>query len=593
MRQPTYQPMRRFWTNPSQAHYRRAWFLLLLMAIVLLGIGIGLRDPWPADEPRFALNALEMLRTGQFWFPHRGGELYPDKPPVFMWASALSIWLTGSVRWGFLIPTTLAGLGTLLLVVDLCRRLHGRRVALLSGLALLTAFQFVLQAKTAQIDMMLTFCTTLATYGLLRHALLGPARGWWLIGWAAMGLGIITKGVGILPLTLLPAWLWLGYSSDFRKNARGQITRLKLKDAIQGIAVMLLCVAAWAVPMTVMATWGDDPSLAAYRDNILFKQTGQRYADSWAHLEPWYYYLLEVLPWAWMPLILAFPWTIPAWWRRLRRPDARILLPLSSVILIVIFFSLSPGKRGVYMLPTVPLLVMAMAPLLPGLLRKRRLHWLGFGLLALLGGLVLVAGVLGAIGVPAITRAAEHHDVSPWAWWIVIGGVGMGLLVWARPRRGLWAVASWLVVFWISWSTWGYALQDHARSPRDMMAHVESITGAGVWLAMPDYDEEFLLQSRQPSIQFGDRTPASDQFRRAFAWLQQDDNRWMFAMERQAEDYDCIDRGQVHDLGIQNGDDWWLIPATAVGQCQGNVNAAPIFVAPTTLPDNTGSAPHV
>ncbi|KAA0016955.1 glycosyltransferase family 39 protein [Salinicola corii] len=580
--------MRRFLSDPSQAHYRRAWLLLLLFTIVLLGIGIGLRDPWPADEPRFALNALEMLRTGQFWFPHRGGELYPDKPPVFMWASALSIWLTGSVRWGFLIPTALAGIGTLLLTVDLCRRLYGRRIALMSGLALLSAFQFVLQAKTAQIDMMLTFCTTLATYGLLRHALLGPARIWWLAGWAAMGLGIITKGVGILPLTLLPAWLWMTYSG----HSRGPITRITLKDAIQGIAAMLLCIAAWAVPMIVMSTWGDDPSLAAYRDNILFKQTGQRYADSWTHLEPWYYYLVSVLPWAWMPLILAFPWALPAWWRRLRRSDPRFLLPLSSIVLIVIFFSLSPGKRGVYMLPTLPLLVLAMAPLLPGLVTRKRLHWLGFGLLTLLGGLLLAAGVLGAAGLPALAKVAERHAVSPWAWWIVIGTIAAGLLA-LRPRRGLWALTIWLVVFWVSWSTWGYALQDHARSPRGMMAQVRSITGAGAWLAMPDFDEEFLLQSRQPSIQFGDRTPASAQFRRAFAWLQQDRSRWMFAMKRQAKDYDCINRDQIHDMGIQNGDDWWLIPATAVGRCQGDADAATIFVAPTTLPDDTGSAPSV
>lgn len=585
--------MRRLWIDPSQAHYRRAWLLLLIFAIVLLGIGIGLRDPWPADEPRFALNALEMLRTGQFWFPHRGGELYPDKPPVFMWASALSIWLTGSVRWGFLIPTTLAGIGSLLLVVDLCRRLHGRRVALLSGLALLTAFQFVLQAKTAQIDMMLTFFTTLASYGLMRHALLGPARRWWLIGWAAMGLGIITKGVGVLPLTLLPAWLWMAYSSSFRKNSRGQITRITLKDALQGIAVMVLCIAAWGVPMILMATFGDDPSLASYRDNILFKQTGQRYADSWAHLEPWYYYLLEVLPWAWMPLILAFPWAIPAWWRRLRRSDARILLPLSSVVLIVIFFSLSPGKRGVYMLPTLPLLVLALAPLIPGLLGKRRLHWLGFGLLALLGGVLLVAGVLGAVGVPTLAKVAERHAVSPWAWWIVMGAIAVGLLLWMRPRRGFWALTGWLVAFWISWSTWGYALQDHARSPRDMMAKVVQITGESAWLAMPDYDEEFLLQSRQPSIQFGDKTPARAQFQRAFAWLRQDDSRWLFAMKRQAEDYACLDPDRVFDMGIQNGDDWWLIPAAATTSCPGDESAAPLFVAPTTLPDESGNAPGV
>lgn len=577
--------MRRLWTDPSQTQYRRAWLLLVLFSIVLLGIGIGLRDPWPADEPRFALNALEMLRTGQFWFLHRGGELYPDKPPVFMWASAIAIWLTGSVRLGFLIPTALSALGTLLLVVDLCRRLHGRRVALLAGVALLSAFQFVLQAKTAQIDMMLTFFTTLGSYGLLRHALLGPARRWWLIGWAAMGVGIITKGVGILPLTLLPAWLWFAH--------RDKVSRLAFKDLLQGIGVLLLCIAVWGVPMILIATFSGDPGLAAYRDDILFKQTGQRYADSWAHLEPWYYYLVKVLPWAWMPLILAFPWAIPAWWRRLRRLDARTWLPLSSVVLVVIFFSLSPGKRGVYMLPTLPLLVMALAPLLPGLLAKRRLHWLGFGLLALLGGVLLAAGVLGAAGLPALAELAARHAVSPWGWWIVIGVIAIGLLVVMRPRRGLWALTSWLVVFWVSWSTWGYALQDHARSPRDMMAEVASITGADAWLALPDYDEEFLLQSRQPSIQFGDKTPSRDQFLRAFAWLQQDDSRWMFAMKRQAEDYACIDQARINDMGIQNGDDWWLVPATAVDECQGDEMAAPIFVAPTTLPDETGSAPRV
>ncbi|WP_188115140.1 ArnT family glycosyltransferase [Salinicola endophyticus] len=577
--------MRSFLDDPSQAHYRRAWLLLLLLAIVLLGIGIGLRDPWPADEPRFALNALEMLRTGQFWFPHRGGELYPDKPPVFMWASALSIWLTGSVRLGFLIPTTLSALGALVLVVDLGRRLHGRRVALLSGLALLTAFQFVLQAKTAQIDMMLTFFTTLGAYGLLRHALLGPARRWWLIGWAAMGIGVITKGVGILPLALLPAWLWFGY--------RGRAVRLSLKELLLGLGVMLACIAAWAIPMMLMASFSGDPALAAYRDNILFKQTGQRYADSWTHLEPWYYYVVKVLPWAWMPLVLALPWALPAWWHRLKRSDARVWMPLSAVILIVVFFSLSPGKRGVYMLPTLPLLVMALAPLLPGLIRRRGLHRAAFVVLALLAGVLLLAGALGAFGLPALARVAARHQVDPWAWWIVIGALGIGLLAWTRPARGLWALSGWLALFWLSWSTWGYALQDHARSPRDMMTQVAEITGPQAWLALPDFDEEFLLQARQPSVQFGDKTPTSDQFRRAFAWLKQGDDRWLFAMEHQAKDYSCIARDQITDMGVQNGDDWWLIPARAAAQCQGDPNAAPLFVAPTTLPDPSGKAPRL
>ena len=70
---------------------------------------------------------------------------------------------------------------------------------------LLLTFQFTWQARQAQIDATLCFLTTLSLYGLLRHLLVAPALGWFVVGWAAAGLGVITKGVGFLPLlALLP-----------------------------------------------------------------------------------------------------------------------------------------------------------------------------------------------------------------------------------------------------------------------------------------------------------------------------------------------------------------------------------------------------
>ncbi|GAA5175689.1 MULTISPECIES: ArnT family glycosyltransferase [Halomonadaceae] len=550
--------------------------LVLIAAVLLLALGIGLRDPWPADEPRFALNALEMLDTGNFWIPHRGGEPYPDKPPIFMWASAAAIALTGSVRLGFLLPSLIGALGTLGLVMDLARRLYGRRIATLTGIALLTTLQFVLQAKTAQIDMLVTLWTTLGAYGLLRHALLGPARRWWYIGCVAMGLGVLTKGVGFLPLLMLPAWGLLAW--------RGQAVRLAWKDLALGVLVLLATIALWVVPMVLITTLSDDPTLAAYRNNILFKQTGERYAESWHHLEPWYYYLVMVISWAWLPLILGLPWLLPAWWHRARRLDARILLPLSGVVLLVVFFSLSPGKRGIYVLPGIPLLVLAMAPLLPGLLSKRWLHWLGAALLALLGGIFLSAGLLGAAGLTALAELAAKHDLSPWLWWIVLGLSAAALLYWLRPRRGMLALASWLVVFWVLWSTWGYAQLDATRSPRDMMQRVERITGDDTWLAMVDFDEEFLLQTRQPTVHFGNATPLGRQLQRAYAWLNaQPRQRWLFIDQNRADELQCADLSLARDLGLQNGDRWWLIPGKAFGGCQGDTQAAPLYVVPTSL----------
>src|ERR1700756_2613731 len=99
---------------------RAAW-LLFMLALVVLGAGIGLRDPWPADEPRFALSAKQMVESGNWLIPHRGHELYSDKPPTFMALQAASFELTRCWRVAFLLPSLLAALGTLLLMYDLAR----------------------------------------------------------------------------------------------------------------------------------------------------------------------------------------------------------------------------------------------------------------------------------------------------------------------------------------------------------------------------------------------------------------------------------------------------------------------------------------
>jgi 4-amino-4-deoxy-L-arabinose transferase-like glycosyltransferase len=99
----------------------------------VLGAGIGLRDPWPSDEPRFTLVAKQMVESGDWLFPHRGSELYSDKPPMLMWLQAL-LHLVGNWRIAFLLPSLLAGLGTLALVWDMGRRLWSPRAGLLAAL---------------------------------------------------------------------------------------------------------------------------------------------------------------------------------------------------------------------------------------------------------------------------------------------------------------------------------------------------------------------------------------------------------------------------------------------------------------------------
>src|SRR6478735_5942842 len=184
---------------------RRQILFFFLVAFWVLAVGLGLREPWPADEPRFVLVAKQMAESGDWWFPHRGQELYPDKPPLYFWLLVASHALIGSWRWSFLVPSLLAGMATLWLTFDLGRRLWNPRAGLWAAIAVLSAFQFVYQFKRAQIDPTLVVLTTFAFYGLCRHLLLGPAWRWFWIACFSAGLGVIAKGVGFLPLlALLP-----------------------------------------------------------------------------------------------------------------------------------------------------------------------------------------------------------------------------------------------------------------------------------------------------------------------------------------------------------------------------------------------------
>lgn len=70
--------------------------LLWLLIIAALAAGIGLRQPQPPDEPRFVLAARTMVESGQWLLPHRGVELYAEKPPVFMWLQAAAYEIVGS-----------------------------------------------------------------------------------------------------------------------------------------------------------------------------------------------------------------------------------------------------------------------------------------------------------------------------------------------------------------------------------------------------------------------------------------------------------------------------------------------------------------
>ena len=536
------------------------WELLLLLAfaLLLLGAGLGLRDPWPSDEPRFALVAHWMVEHGQWLFPHRGHELYPDKPPVFMWLEALAYLVTRSWRAAFLLPSLLAGLGSLALVYDLARRLWNHRSALLATATLLVTIHFTYQMRNAQIDPLLLCWITLANYGLLRHLLLGPSWRWFAVGCFFAGVGVATKGVGVLALLMLVPYV---------VARRGGWQHLAWPRGgwrwAGGVAMFLLPILGWLLPMLLVARADGDPQHAAYVQNILFGQTVHRYATPTGHLHSPFYFL-GIIAVDWLPLSLLLPWALPAWWRRLQRRDARFLLPLGWIVLILLFFSISPGKRDVYILPALPMAALALAPLLPGLLRRHGVRLAVFALTTLLGALLTLGAALALLRHPAWALKIEQ-SLDPRIWWLelAIGAAGLVIAALTRVRR---APLGWLLfagVLWSLYGLWGYPMLNGDRSARDVMVRARAIAGPQDTIGLLAWKEQNLLMAQGPVTEFGFLKPWPQQYAEAVAWLRQDPaNRWIFSLDTAMGT--CVDRRRATYAGHANRREWWMFRLDAV-----------------------------
>jgi 4-amino-4-deoxy-L-arabinose transferase-like glycosyltransferase len=486
--------------------------------------------------------------------------------------------LTGSLRASFLIPSLLSALGCVLLVYDLARRLWNRETGLLAGALLLLTVQFVWQARQAQIDAMLCFWTTLSLYGLLRHLLLGPQWRWYVVGWAVAGFGVITKGVGFLPLlilipfALLRGQFWSLTYGDVRNGdlaGNGNIDRPRTAPGsamrwISGPLAFLLAIAVWLVPMLAASS---DPSVAAYRDEILFRQTFDRYARAWHHREPFWYFVVNVIPLLWLPLTAMLPWLVPRWRQALQARDLRIALLLAWVAIIVLFFSFSSGKRGVYVLPAVPALVLACAPYVFELLAKKGVQRALFSIAAGIGVVCAIAVAYVSIREDKRAELISSYGLDPLGPAALIACAALLICVITRPARGAIAYASVLASVLLVVSFWVNPVMNPTRSGQAFARRIEQLSNPAREIGIVAFNEQYLLQLRRPIVHFGHarwREREQEAFDAA-RWLSEDPQRQLIVT-----DYAktlCFPALRATDLGEANRIQWFLVEGAPLDSC--------------------------
>jgi 4-amino-4-deoxy-L-arabinose transferase-like glycosyltransferase len=428
---------------------------VLASAAVLLLAGLGRLDADAPDEPR-ALQISEELRSGEHGpagliVLHLNGEVYTQKPPLYYWLAALAGAPGGRVTEAAArLPSALAGISVVGLTLLLGTRMLGSGAGVLGAAILLTSWEFAYLARRVQFDVLLTAfeLAALASFWWLDRGI-GSRRRHQLVLHGALGLAVLTKGpVGFLipALSIAAFLLWERRPGDLRRAF-----------PLWGLLLSVLPGLLWIGAATALAPSG-------YAGTAVGENVIGRFFSGTSHVRPFWYYLWN-FPVHFLPWTLAWPLVFLVGRRTVFAPGSddsasgarseakpsraeavrawRFLL--AGIAASLVFFSISAGKRSVYLLPIFPATALlcadALLRWLAGRGRLPRAFGIGTGVvlavLFAIGAEAIAAGLGRPLGLPA-ERLAELR--APYLLAFGCGLVGVALaglaagLLWVRNR---------------------------------------------------------------------------------------------------------------------------------------------------------------
>lgn len=361
---------------------------ILLIASIMAFAFQGTRGLWEPDEGRYSNVALEMMRTGDYFVPHRNYEsLHVTKPPVTYWALSASMQSFGRNEWAARLPMALAFILTTLLVFQLGKTFLPNRPWLPALIYLSSPLPFF-AANIITTDTLLAFAETAAVLAFVRYRFDGKSLHYLDFMWALFGFAFMIKGPpGLLPLLAIIAWQW----------RHGGI---KIIMRPWGIVSFIVIGFTWFLLITQQK-----PELLDY---FLHHEVVDRVASgTHARNSQWYGGLFVYIP---TLLIGALPWLFIALWNKRKSVQYSILPPQTTFLLYwitlpLIMFMFSRSRLPLYILPLfVPI----------ALLLARALNKLSFGTKHYIGLCIWLLILLALKGIAG--NVSYKHDSREFAY---------------------------------------------------------------------------------------------------------------------------------------------------------------------------------
>jgi len=349
-----------------------------LVAGILLSYNLGGYALWDPDESRHAEIAREVFTapSGRGWIvPSLNFRHYYDKPILFYWLVGTAYAVGGVNELAARAVPAAAALGTVIAVYLFAARTWSVGAGFAAAVVLVTACEFAALGRYANLDMVLTLWVTLGILAVHRWTQRAEAGRSLRLAALCAALGMLTKGLVAPVLIGLVALLYLAVTRQLRLLAHA------------GLA------SSAGVFMAVAGPWYLAAGLVQpdYLREFFLLHHYRRFVESAPYLHPGpIYYYVPMLLMGFFPWSVLLPATARGTLMRGQRGPADLFC-LCWAAGVLVFFSLSQGKLGTYILPSLPPLALLTGRYVSGLLTRPDLPSVERRLIG--AGMIIAAGV--------------------------------------------------------------------------------------------------------------------------------------------------------------------------------------------------------
>ena len=362
--------------------------ILILLSTALFFFKLGSFSLYAAAETTYGEFIKQMRLTGDWITFHYNGEIIFDKPPLYYWLAAIMTYIFGFTEFAIRFWAALCGALTVVATYFLGKSFYNKKVGFMSGLIVMTALQFLVQSRIAEIDILLTLLITLTFLFFWQRK--------YLLMYLCMALGMLVKGIIGVAIPGFAIFLFLLFRNELKKL-------FEMKIPI-GIIIIL----AIGLPWYLIEWLIHGQEFLNFALGFLFLSRFQGVVSG--HPGPWYYYFLA-LTFGFFPWSHFLPYALTRTWKeRLAKPE---LLSLCFIIPVFIVFSVAKTKLPNYVLPIYPFLAIMVAKLWDDFLGSQEKLIKGMRGANILLLIIALLMIIGFIILGTSNYSGQYYELMP------------------------------------------------------------------------------------------------------------------------------------------------------------------------------------